>query len=206
MDDSAIAPAKATITQRAPRRPGGAAALRAATHAAHTAVESLPLMRRLMSADVDASTCADVLRRQWRIHAGWEQANAGWLRVQPWAYRPRAPALRADLAWLQATAPDDAPLPAPSAADDATGWGMLYVVEGSALGGQVIARHLRRCCPAAAGALRHFGAAVPPGQAWPRFQSLLDRQLVDAAALRRAIGGAHAMFAHFHHHLAGARA
>lgn len=204
MSETAVA-STATRTRSA-RTAGAAVALRTATHSAHRAVESLPLMRALMSADIDPSTYTDVLRRQWRVHAGWEQANADWLRAQAWAYRPRTPALRADLDWLQAGAPDGAPMPAPRVVDDASGWGMLYVVEGSALGGQVIARHLRRTRPELAGALRHFGAATPPGQEWPRFQALLERHLRDTTALARAIDGARALFAHFHHHLAGARA
>ena len=109
---SETAVASTATRTRSARSAGAAAALRTATHPAHRAVESLPLMRALMSADIDPSTYTDVLRRQWRIHAGWEQANADWLRAQAWTYRPRAPALQADLDWLQAGAPDGAPMPA----------------------------------------------------------------------------------------------
>ena len=54
MSETAVA-STATRTRSA-RSAGAAAALRTATHPAHRAVESLPLMRALMSADIDPST------------------------------------------------------------------------------------------------------------------------------------------------------
>ncbi|MEE7546111.1 biliverdin-producing heme oxygenase, partial [Xanthomonas sp. Kuri4-1] len=81
-------------------------------------------------------------------------------------------------------------------------WGMLYVVEGSQLGGRLIARGLRAQRPALAGALRYFELGDADPGAWRRFQERLEHALGDAAARDEAIAGARAMFAHFHFHLA----
>ncbi|WP_372017054.1 biliverdin-producing heme oxygenase [Pseudoxanthomonas sp. 10H] len=194
----------AAIHRRAPPGPGAAAHLRAATRDAHAAVEALPLMLALMGEAVDRSLYVEVLRRQLRIHASWEQAHADWLDTQPWTYRPRAPGLRADLARLQAGTGERSPVEggaAPVAGDAAAAWGMLYVVEGAALGGRLIARHLRRRCPELGLALAHFEPAEP-AEAWPGFQALLERELATGEARDRAVDGARAMFGHFHHHLA----
>lgn len=159
----------------------------------------------------------------------------GWPR---WRYRPRSGPLRADLRALSAAGhgdgavgiadpsadgtvdPHAAGSPACSAdasdaatlahADDAYAWGMLYVVEGSALGGRLIARHLRRHCPSLEVALRHFDGgpagnphtgSSPSTAGWPAFRAALEQALPDAAARMRAVHGAHAMFGRFHHHL-----
>ena len=173
--------------------------LQAATAELHAQVESTPLMAALMSPRVDARTCAEVLRRMLRIHAGWEQANAARLQALDWSYHPRAPVLAADLQAL-GEAPA-APLPGPRADSDAEAWGMLYVVEGSALGGRLIARHLRTHLPAQAARIRHF-ADAPAGPGWPAFRDALEQALPDEGARRRAAAGAQAMFNHFHGQLA----
>jgi heme oxygenase len=74
-------------------------------------------------------------------------------------------------------------------------WGELYVIEGSALGGRIIVKRLRERFPA----LPHHFYAIGEnaGEPWPRFQSVLDRALVEPAALQAAIDGALRMFARF---------
>lgn len=87
---------------------------------------------------------------------------------------PRTPLLAADLAAL------GQPMPAPLALDDggvdeAAAWGILYVVEGSRLGGALLARDVPPDRPVA-----YLSAAHAPGQ-WRAI-----RAAVDAAAAGRS--------------------
>ncbi|WP_294197344.1 biliverdin-producing heme oxygenase [uncultured Sphingomonas sp.] len=110
----------------------------------------------------------------------------------------RAPLLEADLADL------GAPLPAPMAftpgEDDATLWGVLYVVEGSRLGGALLARQVPSHMPHA-----YLGAVHAPGQ-WRAIRAALDQAAAgrDAAWNARMIAGALATFA-LYEGAAGAR-
>ncbi|WP_425526956.1 biliverdin-producing heme oxygenase [Xanthomonas perforans] len=113
-----------------------------------------------------------------------------------WHSRRRVPALRDDRRALGQH--PDLPAALPATADDAARWGMLYVIEGSQLGGRVIARSVRKQQPALAGALRYFEMADDDPAGWRRFQAALDRRLATPSARDAAIDGAQAMFAHFH--------
>jgi len=188
------------VPAAAPRADAAWRALQAATAQLHAEVEAAPLMAALMSPGVDREILAEVLQRMLRIHAGWEQANAPRLQVLAWPWRPRAQVLRDDLMAL-GVRPTTQALPAPVAGCEAEAWGMLYVVEGSALGGRLIARHLRQHVPELAAVVRHFeGAGDGPG--WPAFRAALEQALPDDAARSGAATAAAAMFSHFHGQLA----
>lgn len=176
-----------------------ARALRHATQDTHRLVEAVPLMQALGQGLIDRDGYATVLRRHHALLAGFEDRMGDWLSTlvgSGWHYRRRVPALRADLRML-AQAPD-APLPPPAGSDEAARWGMLYVIEGSQLGGRVIARSLRRHRPALADALQYFELADEDPAGWRRFQAVLDHCLDSPHAREAAIAGAQAMFAHFH--------
>ncbi|MET4676542.1 MULTISPECIES: biliverdin-producing heme oxygenase [unclassified Luteibacter] len=79
--------------------------------------------------------------------------------------------------------------------DTPTAWGELYVVEGSALGGRLIARRLRELYPDREHRFYAVGEDAP--SAWRRFQHLLDTHLPDDASCRAAVDGARGMFARF---------
>lgn len=196
----AIQPPHAVTRTRTPGDDAAWRALQAATAALHAQVEATPLMAALMARSVDRATCIEVLQRMLAIHAGWEHANAARLQALPWPWRQRAPVLRADLQAL-GIRPSTRLLPAPYADDDAQAWGMLYVVEGSALGGRLIARHLRSRLPQVGAVIRHFDGGEP-GPGWPAFRAMLEQALPDAPARTRAAAAAQAMFAHFHGQLA----
>jgi heme oxygenase len=94
--------------------------------------------------------------------------------------------------------PTNKPLPTvpPGADHDTpTAWGELYVVEGSALGGRLIARRLRELYPDRRHRFYAVGEDAP--SAWRRFQHLLDTHLPDDASCRAAVDGARGMFARF---------
>ncbi|MCC8628166.1 biliverdin-producing heme oxygenase [Xanthomonas vesicatoria] len=176
-----------------------ARALRHATQDTHRLVEAVPLMQALGQGQVDRASYAQILRRHHALLAGFEEHLGDWLDTlvgNGWHYRRRVPALRADLRALDQ--PLDLPIALPATRSDAARWGMLYVVEGSQLGGRVIARGLRQHQPGLADALHYFELADEDPAGWRRFQAVLDQRLDSPHTQAAAIDGAHAMFAHFH--------
>ena len=106
------------------------------------------------------------------------------------AWRPRTPLLAADLAEL------DEPMPRalPFAADatPAGAWGVLYVVEGSRLGGTMLARQVSPSLPG-----RYLAAAHGPGE-WRALRAAIDAAAAagdDDGWLDAAAAGAGACFA-----------
>lgn len=156
-------------------------------------------MGHLLAGTLDDAGYRRLLLAQLGLFEAWEGERAGWLAqvASRWAYRSRGMALRADLVGAPA-ADEGAPSPAGSPAADATCWGELYVVEGSALGGRLIVRILRNTLPDLP---HHFYALGESGPSWHRFQDLLDAHLPDASARQVAVDGALAMFARFQHSL-----
>ena len=110
---------------------------------------------------------------------------------------PRLPLLARDLAALDRRWPDA--LPSPDPASDAFRWGLRYALEGSRLGGAMLARRVGEGLPKA-----FLSAAHGKGE-WAAFQLALD----DAAAgggegwRQDAVQGVRAAFALFHEAAAG---
>ncbi len=73
---------------------------------------------------------------------------------------------------------------------------MLYVIEGSTLGGRIITARLQACLPGV-DAMRFFSLGANEPARWPRFQRALDEMLVDERSVTRAIAGARAFFSAF---------
>lgn len=112
-----------------------------------------------------------------------------------WEARRRTPALLADLAALDCTAALGNPAPAPLAAPET--WGMLYVLEGSRLGGAVLAGRVAanpdEHCRAAVRYLRHGHG----GRLWPTFLAAFENDTVTTLQLERVIAGALETFSLF---------
>ena len=107
-------------------------------------------------------------------------------------FRPRTPALAADLSALGAEMPERDDVASPASTADA--WGMMYVVEGSRLGGGFLARRVSPAFPKA------YLEAVHERGGW---RAMLDS--FDAAAdaggpdwIARAIETARATFDRYH--------
>ncbi|TAA25773.1 biliverdin-producing heme oxygenase [Pseudoxanthomonas winnipegensis] len=180
-----------------------ARALREATAQAHAAVEALPHMHALARGILPPDQYVRVLQRHLALVEPWERTHAAWLATLAapgWRYRARGPALRADLVALGAAAPPVAPLAEPEPA--AAAWGQLYVIEGSLLGGRLIARAFRTAQPALAAALAYFDLGSDAPGAWRQFQACLEAALPSDPQRQAAIGGAQAMFSRFHQQLA----
>ncbi|PPU95534.1 biliverdin-producing heme oxygenase [Xanthomonas populi] len=179
--------------------PSAAFVLRDATQRVHCLVEAIPLMQALGQGRVDHNAYALILRRHHALLAGFEAQLRDWLSTVAgtgWQYRRRVPALREDLRTLGQQ--PDAPVALPVVDHESARWGMLYVVEGSQLGGRMIARSLRKQQPGLATALRYFELADDDPAGWRRFQAVLNHHLDTPCARAAAIDGAQAMFAHFH--------
>lgn len=104
------------------------------------------------------------------------------------AWRRRAPLLAADLADLGEAMPPPLAFTLP---DDAAAWGALYVVEGSRLGGVMLARGVAAGLPS-----RYLAAAHLPGE-WRDLRLAFDAEAArgDAGWMASASAGAEAGFA-----------
>ena len=98
----------------------------------------------------------------------------------------RTPLLAADLAALGLAVPPALPLPD---RDAAAAWGTLYVVEGSRLGGAMLARGVPAEWPAA------YLRAVHPAGGWRAVRAAIDAAAGDAAWRERMVAGALETFA-----------
>jgi heme oxygenase len=137
------------------------AALRAATAAKHDAVDAA--FRRFDL--TDRASYGQFLTAHARALPAVEQA----LRSVPGlpAFEPRSRLLRDDLAALGLAMPAPPPLAPPESG--AAAFGALYVIEGSRLGGAMLARQVPDGLPHA-----YLSATHAPG-AWRDFGELLDR-------------------------------
>lgn len=113
------------------------------------------------------------------------------LMIDDWAQRRRAQALRADLADLGSAAPPPTPHEVPLSAGWC--WGAAYVIEGSRLGGRVLARRVAEADPSAP--LRYLGhsSATP---LWPSFLEKLELH-ASRCAWSDVLAGAHDAFERF---------
>jgi heme oxygenase len=156
------------------------ARLRAATRSSHEAVDAAFGRFHL----TDPTAYGRFLTAHARALPAVEAALAGNPALPP--LRPRTPLIQADLAALDLPLPGQLPLPAP--ADPATAFGMAYVIEGSRLGGGILARQVPAGLP-----LAYLKATHLPGE-WRAFGQALDAAAEDEDWTTRAIAGAKQTF------------
>lgn len=168
------------------------AALRRATAAAHERLERrFDAACRLSS----AAGRAETIPRYYRMHAGAEAAWEPWLppiaRLRM-PERRRTPLLRAALSGLGLPIP---PLPVPPMlTSQAEALGLLYVMEGSSLGGRTILRRLPPAAASSLGFLDPYGRSS--GEWWRELLAVLDQRLGGSPAdIAAACTGAEAGFA-----------
>ncbi len=121
-------------------------------------------------------------------HAKALPAVEAWLRRIPGlpVFRDRGDLLAADLAALGEPMPE--PLTFDAVPRAAAGWGAMYVVEGSRLGGIMLSRSVPDAMPSA-----YLGARHLPGE-WRELLAAIDAQPADEAWVADAIAGAKAAF------------
>lgn len=156
--------------------------LRAATATEHEAVDAAFAGYDL----ADPASYGAFLTAHARALPAIERALAGVAGLPP--LRPRALLLAADLAALRLPLPEPLPFAAP--ADPARAFGMAYVIEGSRLGGGMLARRVPPALPRA-----YLAATHDPGE-WRAFGQALDAAAAnDPAWLARATAAAIDVFA-----------
>lgn len=118
--------------------------LRTQTYPQHKALEAQPHFARIMNPQVSLNDYKALLTLLYQFHAQAEPALNDALKNKPSSniLRPRLELLASDLK------SQDLPIPCTASFkldlnDEASALGAVYVIEGSALGGQIIARHLQ---------------------------------------------------------------
>jgi heme oxygenase len=182
--------------------------LRHATRELHAALDSDPLSAALLSADVTIDTYRRFLERTYGFLAPLERQLAAAPLAEEQAacglaLSDRTPLLRADLAALGADTVAIDTLPTMAALADVSrrghALGMRYVVEGSAMGGLVIAQHVGKrlgVSPASGGRfLVPSGDPRTVAQTFQRFVGVLDAFARDAQDEQDALDAGRATFA-----------
>lgn len=165
--------------------------LRQSTHPAHVRLNHHPCLAGLLTKEYRRSDYRHLLRTYHGLYRDIEDAIERFLRRQPglFDYAPRRKQcwLEADLAFLGDPPPDDAsPGEArfPEIARRAELIGVLYVIEGSTLGGQHIARalerHLGLTPDAGARFFSGYGPATPA--MWEAFVGFAESIATNCAA------------------------
>ena len=157
--------------------------LRAATHATHEALDAAFARYDLGERADYAAFLTAHARALLPIEAAIGDA-APWPR-----WSPRGPLLRDDLADLAAPLPPPIPFAAPET--EAARWGTLYVIEGSRLGGAMLAERVAGGLPR-----RYLGHRFAPGE-WRDFMAALDAAATDETWIAEAVAAADATFAAF---------
>ena len=172
--------------------------LRASTRSGHEAAEaSLALAGELQVEDLRRVLSAFV-----RVFAPVERVLAAWEPTCPgaWVVERRSGLAERDLVALGATPPVGAgaawAVMAPAEGPDgrATALGLAYVLEGSRLGGDRIARRFATDQPDAP-STAYFAAVDAPR--WAAFTEALDAAGLDDAGVSRAVAAAGSVFAEF---------
>jgi heme oxygenase len=165
----------------------------ATTHAHQTLEDHLKAIESLSS----AADRQALVARYYRMHTSADSALGPWLGQVAnldQAARQRTPQLVGDMSALGLSIPPSASLPHVIVASVAEALGFLYVLEGSSLGGRVIAKGLRARGVGMLGLsfLEPYGDQV--GVRWKSFVSVLERD--GAHDLEGVVRGALAGFRH----------
>jgi heme oxygenase len=171
------------------------ASLRDATHATHMRLHGLPQFRAIERGRLSRADYAALLGSLHAYHsaiaAAAEKGGLDTLSSSP----ERRAMLAVDLAALGASPAAGGPVWAASSREAL--YGALYVAEGSALGGKVIARQLDYLFGDSAAGRSFFRGDGATGPRWRAFLTRLERDCDDPATLTDLVAGAEASFALF---------
>lgn len=182
------------------------AQLRVATRKQHARLESLPALRRLFAHDYSVAEYIRLLQSFFSIFGSLEAAvtATGRKTAACLGYELRREDLAADLETLGAESVADTPVPSVLTGSRAAETGCLYVLEGSRLGGKVIARQLASSLGLTADSgMRFFaGPAGNEGHSWAQFCRRAELSCDDPSARETAVSAAAATFDLFYQQLA----
>jgi heme oxygenase len=172
--------------------------LKQETEADHHNVEgAVPLMHP----GLNTAEYVECLQRIYGIVAAWEERAAAtapeWLRPALFA-RQRRPLLDQDLAWFGVTEKDSGRPTLPEMNTLPSLVGTMYVMEGSTLGGQFIARHVATALHLNEGRGNAYfrGHGSQTGQLWKEFTEMLKLRISDEQTVAVVVS-AKAMFSTF---------
>jgi heme oxygenase len=174
--------------------------LRGATRVAHQGLDQHPLLRLLVGEDLDVASYATILASLHGPQAALESVLTPPLAALGLSetFPPRLAQLEADLTDLVRR-----PFPLhggmPERIGDAELVGLLYVLEGSRLGGALIQRQLAHSLPA--DAPRRFFTVDGDPQRWSRFREFAADHAGELACRDRVTAAALAGFALYRRHL-----
>ena len=166
-------------------------ALRDGTHGQHQRLESVtPFDSQSPTREGYQAHLVALARVHPALEAALDAAH-DWQRLGlgDWPSRRRAPLLEADLRALQATVPPAVPLPEVGPLPRAVG--CLYVLEGSLLGGQLVARRLAEAGLETLPTRYLLADGVAPGPRFGSFCAFAERLAQgEPAFIARAVAGA----------------
>jgi heme oxygenase len=172
--------------------------LRNGTQDLHSRIEASPHLSGLMSSQVKLGDYVQALELLLRFYADCEaRLVLGLSQYYPdFNYIHRLPLLSRDLRELGILSPDNLNENISPVQDKAEILGVLYVVEGSTLGGQIISRHLQdKLGPQIAKALHFYtldGKMLPDH--WTNVKRLIRDNLNDNEQIEQAVGSAREVF------------
>lgn len=183
--------------------------LRAETREQHLATEAIPFSASILDGSLPRSAYAGQLAAYLPVHVALERAvDAGRhpALAAVWTDDMRKTALlEADLAFLGAHSLD---ADAREASADLAGWvddlaetdpvamlGVLYVLEGSTLGGALLRRHLSAAYGLTDAGLRYYSPyGVGPKPHWVAFSERMNAAVTDAGDADRIVAAADETF------------
>jgi diguanylate cyclase (GGDEF)-like protein len=176
--------------------PGIMERLRSATRAAHTSIETVPRLGRLLARDLTTTDYVETLRLLHAFHASilpdLARCLRGNSRAEALLDGAGLAALAADIAWFDAIPLVPQRLQPPPASV-ASALGTLYVLEGSNLGGRIIGRHVARNLGVGPGSGGSFYCGLTAEDArrrWRLLQEVMRLELDTPGALGEPVTSA----------------
>jgi heme oxygenase (biliverdin-IX-beta and delta-forming) len=154
-----------------------------------------------MHDSLDTTQYVQCLRQMYGVVAAWEERAAQiappWMQI-PLAARQRRRLLELDLAWFGIAKPDQGRPALPEMNSSSSFFGTMYVMEGSTLGGQVIARHVAKALHLSEGNGNAYfrGHGYQTGSMWKEFCEVLTTR-VPSDQTEAVVASAKAMFTIF---------
>ncbi len=183
--------------------------LKQATQSRHEALERNAYPAALMSADLNRERYLDILQRFYGFILPVEEQVYPWLAklLAPVSRFQRADLLRLDLIALGMSQENIPGLPQitilPEIKSIAAAFGMVYVLEGSKLGGQFISRHVHQVLglSPAQGLLFFQGHGRETGQYWNEFREAMANFAVHKQEQQNVVAAAAQTFDAFNYWL-----
>lgn len=182
-------------------------ALRRETGQLHRSLEENHRLRSLVSPEIARDGYVDILIRFYALYDGLEGDLLYWPEWEDagfdFAPRLKTPLLLRDLDFFGIDQDACRGYPLPKASLRGTDFpsllGTLYVTEGSTLGGQIIARHLKQNLDLGpdGGAAFFYGYGSDTGRRWEEFRAFLETSSKRLSDRRPVVAAARHAFAMF---------